>query len=319
MTLARGLASRTLIAFAAVIAVFALGSAMIDGFSSAFSIRAMLILASLLAIASLGQTLVMILGGIDLSIPFVIGFANVAFATLHGDGMAAVPALVVVLVLSAGIGAVSGALSCALAIHPLIVTLGVGTIVLAVAQLWTGGLPSGSAPEFVDRFVSLGGSIGPVPVPWVVPFTLGLTLLTVFALHRTTFGRRLYALGSNPVAARLALVSPVAMWTATFALSGVFAAVCGVLLLGFTGSSDAGVGAPYLFQTIAAVVIGGTALVGGRGGFLGTVAGAIVLVEIRTLLIGLGLSEAAVQAALGAIILVLVAAYGRDPHVRDTI
>ena len=191
------LGNRTLIAFAAVVAVYALGSATTAGFSSAFSIRAMLILASLLAIASLGQTLVMILGGIDLSIPFVIGFANVAFATLHGDGMAAAPALVVVLALSAGIGAASGALSCALAIHPLIVTLGVGTVVLAMAQLWTGGLPSGSAPEFVNRFVSLGGSIGPIPVPWIVPFTLALTLLTVFVLHRSTFGRRLYALGSN--------------------------------------------------------------------------------------------------------------------------
>ena len=97
------------------------------------------------------------------------------------------------------------------------------------------------------------------------------------------------ALGSNPRAAPLALIDPVRMWIVTYALSAFFAAVAGVLLLGFTGSAYGDVGQPYLFQTIAAVVIGGTALVGGRGSFLGTVAGALVLTEINTLLIGLGL------------------------------
>lgn len=317
--LATALANRTAIAFLSVAVIFVVGALMINGFASTFSIRAMLILASLLAIASLGQTLVMIIGGIDLSIPFVIGFANVMFAKLYGDGTPALLTLLIVLSASAAIGAASGALSAWLRIHPLIVTLGIGTIALATMQIWTRGLPSGSAPVFVGQFVSLGGSVGPLPVPLVVPFTLVLTLATVFVLRRTIYGRRLYALGSNPRAARLALVNPVAMWAATFSLSAVFAAVTGILLLGFTGASDAGVGMPYLFQTIAAVVIGGTALVGGRGGFVGTVAGAVVLVELRTVLIGVGFSEAIVQAALGVVILMLVAAYGRDRHVRETI
>jgi len=313
------LQSRSLLAIVSVVIVFAIGAAVIDGFSSSFSIRAMLVLASLLAIASLGQTLVMILGGIDLSVPFVIGFANVAFATLHGDGLSVPVTFVLVLAVAGGIGAFSGALSAVLRIHPLIVTLGVGTIVQAVVQIWTRSLSSGSAPAFINEFVSLGGSAGPLPVPWIVPITGALTLVTVFALQRTVYGRRLYALGSNPAAARLALVSPTFIWAATFAISALMAAVTGVLLLGFTGSADASVGMPYLFQTIAAVVIGGTALVGGRGGFVGTVAGALVLIELRTLLIGLGLSEAMVQAALGAVILALVAAYGREQHVRDMI
>ena len=93
----------------------------------------------------------------------------------------------------------------------------------------------------------------------------------------------------------------------------------GVLLLGFTGSAYGDVGQPYLFQTIAAVVIGGTTLVGGRGGLIGTAAGALVLTEINTLLIGLGLSSAMVEAALGALILALVSIYGREPHVRASI
>ena len=311
--------NRALIAFIGVILVFLLGTLLIPGYASLFSLRALLILASLLAIAALGQTLVMILGGIDLSIPFVIGFANVVFASLYGGGMSAVAALLIVLVLAACIGATSGALSAGLSIHPLIVTLGIGTVVQAAVQIWTRGLPTGSAPAFINDFVSLGGTIGPLPFPWVVPFTLTLTVGCFFVLQRTVYGRRLYALGSNLRAAELALVRPVAMWMTTFALSAIFAAVAGIFLLGFTGSSSATVGAPYLFQTVAAVVIGGTALVGGRGGYVGTVAGAIVLVELRTLLIGLGLSEALVQSALGVLILALVAAYGRDQHIRNLI
>lgn len=311
--------NRALIAFFGVLLVFAVGTVLIPGFASPFSFRAMLILASLLAIAALGQTLVMILGGIDLSIPFVIGFANVVFASLYGSGTPGLYAFTIVIVAAALVGAVSGALSASLSIHPLIVTLGVGTIVQAAVQIWTRGLPTGSAPPFINDFVSLGGTIGPLPFPWLIPFTLVLTGACFFGLRRTIFGRRLYALGSNLKAAELALVRPVAMWSATFALSAVFAAVAGILLLGFTGSSSATVGTPYLFQTVAAVVIGGTALIGGRGGFVGTVAGAIVLVQLRTLLIGLGLSEALVQCALGGLILALVAAYGRDQHVRDLI
>ncbi|HEY0910826.1 MAG TPA: ABC transporter permease, partial [Bradyrhizobium sp.] len=93
----------------------------------------------------------------------------------------------------------------------------------------------------------------------------------------------------------------------------------GVLLLGFTGSAYADVGQPYLFQSIAAVVIGGTALTGGQGGLLGTLAGALVLTEINTLLIGLGLQPSMVPAALGAVIILLVSLYGRAAHVRTTI
>ena len=97
----------------------------------------------------------------------------------------------------------------------------------------------------------------------------------------------------------MALVHPIRTWTITFALSAGFAALAGILLLGFSGSAYAAVGAPYLFQSIAAVVIGGTVLVGGRGGYLGTVAGALCLIELTTVLVGLGLQPPLVQATLG--------------------
>ena len=303
------------------IAIFlhVLGTILIEGYSSPFAIRSILILSCLLAVACVGQTLTIIIGGIDLSIPFVMGFANVVAAQLYGDGMNFALVCVIVGVLALGIGAINGALSAGLNIHPLIVTLGVGTIVQGAVLLWTKGFPSGSAPDAVNKFVSLGGSAGPLPVPWLVPSFAVLTVLIVLVLNRTAYGRKLFALGANPRAARLALIDPLAMWIITFAISALFAAVAGVLLLGFTGSAYGDVGKPYLFTTIAAVVIGGTALVGGRGSFLGTVAGAVVLSEINLLLIGLGLQQSMIQAALGAVIILLVSLYGRERHVRTTI
>ncbi len=295
------------------------GTLLIPGYSAPFAVRAILVLAALLAVASIGQTLVVILGGIDLSIPFVIGFANVVAAQLYGQGWNFGLVCLLVAALAIAIGALNGLISRGLNIHPLIVTLGIGMIVQGLVLLWTKGFPSGSAPPAVSAFVSIGGSVGPLPVPWLVPSVALLTVVIVLILGRTPYGRRLYALGSNPGAAPLALIDPVRMWAVTYAASAFFAAVAGVLLLGFTGSAYGDVGQPYLFQTIAAVVVGGAALVGGRGSYLGTIAGVLVLTEINTLLIGLGFQPAAVQAALGLIIVLLVSLYGRERHVSTTI
>lgn len=306
-------------AFTVAAILHLLGTLLIPGYSSPFAVRAMLVIASLLAVASIGQTLVVILGGIDLSIPFVIGFANVVAAQLYGDGWNFLLVCVVVGGLAILIGALNGLIARGLDIHPLIVTLGIGMIVQGLVLLWTAGFPSGSAPRAVSAFISIGGSAGPLPVPWLVPSLVVLATLVVLVLARTPYGRRLYAVGSNPTAAPLALINPVRMWIVTYAASAFFAATAGVLLLGFTGSAYGDVGQPYLFQTIAAVVVGGAALVGGRGSYLGTIAGALALTEINTLLIGLGFQPSAVQAALGLIIVVLVSLYGRERHVRDTI
>jgi ribose transport system permease protein len=296
-----------------------IGTLLIPGYSAPFAIRALLVIASLLAVASIGQTLVVILGGIDLSIPFVIGFANVVAAQLYGQGWNFALVCILVGILATAIGALNGLIARGLNIHPLIVTLGIGMIVQGAVLLWTGGFPSGSAPEAVSSFVSIGGSVGPLPVPLLVPCLVVLTALIVVVLARTPYGRRLYAVGSNPEAAPLALIDPLRMWVVTYAASAFFAAVAGVLLLGFTGSAYGDVGQPYLFQTIAAVVVGGAALVGGRGSYLGTIAGVLVLTEINTLLIGLGFHPSTVQAALGLVILLLVSLYGRERHVRTTI
>lgn len=306
---------------ALVIAVLlhATGTILIDGYSSPFSIRAMLVLAALLAVASVGQALVVIIGGIDLSIPYVIGFANVVAAQLTGEGINFALVCAIVSGCALIIGVANGALSAWLKIHPLIVTLGLGTVAQGAVLIWTHGFPSGSAPVFVSDFVSIGGSMGPIPLPGLILAVIVLAFAIALLMGRTPYGRRVYALGGNPLAARYALIRPVAMWAATFALSAWFAALAGVLLLGFTGSAYGDVGQPYLFQTLAAVVVGGTSLLGGRGSYWGALIGSIVLTEINTLLIGLGLQPSMVQAALGAVIILLVSLYGREPHLRTTI
>lgn len=313
------LQSQSLPAYAMVIVIFIIGAISIDGYTSMFSIRAILVLASFLIIASVGQTLVMLIGGIDLSIPFVIGFANVAVAQLSADGMAFPVAMFVVILLSAILGAVNGGLSSALRVHPLIITLGTGTALLGAVLLWTRGYPTGSAPEYINDFVSIGQSIGPFPFPWLVPATLLLVVLFIGFEKHTVLGRQVYALGSNPTAAPYVLIRPLRIWIFCFAVSAVLAAMTGILLLGFSGAAFADVGRPYLFQTVAAAVIGGTALSGGRGGTLGTVAGALALMQLNTVLIGFGLDQSIVQAALGALIIAVVAIYGRQPHLRTEI
>ncbi len=314
-----GTTGRAIGAFVIVLALHAIGTILIPGYSQPFAIRALLVLASLLAIACIGQTLVVILGGIDLSIPFVIGFANVVAAQLYGQQWNFALVCLLVGLFALLIGAFNGYVSQRLNIHPLIVTLGTGMVVQGAVLLWTAGFPSGSAPQAISDFVSIGGSAGPLPLPWVVPSVVVLGGIVVLVLARTPYGRRLYALGSNPGAAPLAMINPVGLWAITFAISAFFSALTGVLLLGFTGSAYGDVGQPYLFQTIAAVVVGGAALVGGQGSYLGTIAGALVLTEINTLLIGLGFQPSAVQAALGIIIVALVSIYGRERHVSKTI
>ena len=306
-------------AYAMVLVIFICGALTVEGYTSTFAIRALLVLSAFLIIASAGQTITMLIGGIDLSIPFVVGFANVAVAQLGSNGIPFGWAIVIVMGLSAMVGALNGGLSAILRVHPLIITLGTGTALLGAVLLWTKGYPTGSAPDYINEFVSIGASIGPLPVPWLVPATGILVVALVLFENKTTLGRQVYALGSNPQAAPYILMSPIKIWVFCFMLSALLASLTGLLLLGFSGAAFADVGRPYLFQTVAAAVIGGTALSGGKGGILGTVAGALALTQLNTILIGIGLDQSAVQVALGALIVLVVAVFNRQPHLRNSI
>lgn len=296
--------------------VFFIGGALIDGFISRWSILALLVLGSMLGIASVGQTLTILLGGIDLSIPAVMGMANVLATELYGRGWPFGGVIAFVLVLALLIGAVNGLLSRLLRAHPLVITLATGSAILGGVLVYTSGVVTGSVPDWLNELVSPIAHTGPIPLPGIVVAWIVITVVVIVLQRYTTLGRQLYALGASPRAAEYALVRPLLLWPVVFALSSFFAAVTGILLAGFSGAANAAVGQPYLFLTIATVVVGGTSLLGGRGGYGRTVAGTLLIVELTTILIGLGAGEVIQQILLGVLIILMVALYGREPHIR---
>jgi len=299
-----------------LVLVFGVGYLILPEFATGYSVNANLVLASFLGVAAAGQTLVVLLGGIDLSVPYFIGMGDVVVSELYQRGVPFFGAVAITIAVAMCIGALSGLLSAALRLPPLIITLGFGFVVYGAYQYWTGGKASGAAPGWLTRLVAPGSSTGFLPVSPIVLVWLGIIVAVIVFLRRTIFGRQMYAVGSSRRAAELSLIRPVRVWTVVFALSAGLSVVAGVLLLGFTGSAFANVGDPYLFLSVGAVVVGGTSLLGGRGGYAATAVGAVLLTELATILVGSGLSQALEQSVLGVVIIVMVSIYGREAHVR---
>jgi ribose transport system permease protein len=303
----------------ALIALFAYGTGTITGFATSTSLRSMLVLASLLGLAALGQTIVMIVGGLDLSIPgFIVAGAILVSQLCGTHGWAFGPALALIVVLAVAMGAATGWICHRFRIQPLIVTLGTGALASGACLAWTGGKLTGSAPAFLSNVSAANGNtfgiaISPVVVIWaLVAVAVGVIL------HRTIAGRRLYATGANPRAAQLALVNTRRVWIAVFAASALCSALVGILLAGFAGA-DQTLGDPFLFQGLTAVIVGGTTIMGARGDYTHTVLGALILTELTTILVGHGYDSADQQIIFGVLILIVVAGYGRDRRLRDTI
>jgi ribose transport system permease protein len=305
--------------YALVPILYGLGLATIQGYSSKLSIISLLVLASMLGIAAVGQTLVVIVAGIDLSIPFVLGMADVVVTQEYAAGWPFWACVLVVILAGAAVGAANGYLSRLLNVYPLVITLATGSIVFGGVLAWSNGMTGGLVPGYLVSAVSVIGRTGPIAVPPVIVGWLVIAVVIIVVQRRTAFGRRLYATGDNPKAADLAHLNVTRVWVITFALSGAFAAMSGVLFAGFTTLSDATVGEPYLFQTIAAVVIGGTSLLGGRGGYGRTILGVLTLTQLTTLLVGAGLSSDMQESLLGLLIVLLLAMYGREPALESRI
>jgi len=299
----------------AIVVLYGVGLLTIGGFGTWRSILAMLVLASFVGIAAAGQTVVALLGGIDLSIPALIALANIATAELTGAGWPFWLLALAIVAVALLVGAFNGFVSSALAINPLILTLGVGSVITGAILVWTGGQPTGHAPRWLNAFVAPSGTTFGIPIPPILVLWAVFAAVLLLVLRRTAFGRRIYAAGASQPAARFALVSTTRVWTLAFAVSAFAASLTGVLLAGFTTQGDVRIASPYLFSTIASVVIGGTSLVGARGGYARTILGAIILTEITTLLVANNVGAAAQQTLLGIIILVVVASYGREQPV----
>lgn len=292
----------------------------ITGFLGRSSIYATLVLASFLGIAAAGQTLVVLIGGIDLSVPAVITGANLVTAMLSGRHWPFELVLAFVLAAAVCIGLVNGVIAFYLRASPLIVTLATGAMTTGLALGWTqGGQVTGNVPTWLTRFSSPIGTIFGFRLPPVLVFWAAVTVLLTAVLHFSVTGRRLFATGANPAGARLAAVQTARVWVGSFVASAVAAAVVGILLTGYIGTGEADIGDPYLFSSLAAVIVGGTSLVGARGDYVRTVIGALILTLINILLVGHGAGQATQEILIGLLILVFVGVYGRDRRVRDRV
>ena len=308
-----------------LIGLFLIGSLVVEGFLSTANIRSMLVFSAFLGLACIGQTLVALLGGLDLSIPFVIGSSNIGLLYILGLGVPSPIAIIIVLLIGAAIGIINGFLSFKLQGQALILTLGVGFSVSGGTQILTSlgsdysGNVFGTVPGWLTNIAAMNGKVFGLGFPPVILIWILAIIVVIFALRNTVFGRNLYALGGSRVAAARLSISERKYWVTVYAISGFFAALTGILLLGWSGGGFIGVGDPYLFMTLAAVVVGGTSLLGGWGGYGYTVIGVLVLQILTSFLVGIGLSFEGQQFVFGLLILPMVALYARSPHIRTQI
>lgn len=309
--------SPPLIALLLAAALFFLGGLLQPGFVNPDQAINIVRLAAFLGIIAAGQTLVILSGGegIDLSVGAVVTLSAIlVFRIVNGENAMLLPALAVALAVGALVGLANGIGVTALGIPPLVMTLGMTGIVEGTILVVTEGQLIGRAAPLLGRLVSqplLG------PMPGIIFIWLLVGALMWLLLERTSYGKRLFAVGVNRETARLSGVRVPLTVVATYTLSGLLSALGGALLLGFTQNVFLNLGRPYLFPSVAAVVVGGTVLAGGKGSYWGTMAGALVLTLLTSLLTASQLPEAVRQIVLGLTLLVLLSVYGRQRSLRQ--
>jgi len=262
-----------------------------------------------LAILAGCQTLTMLTGGIDLSVGAVASMSGFVVATLVGGPGLGV-GIAVALGVAAIVGFVTGIGVGIFRVHPLIMTLGMSLVVLGLANVWQIEMVQTGA-GVPDAFRQLGAGMFFGVVPRSLLVFVPLAILIILVLNRTGYGRLLYAIGDNPVASRLSGVRSWQVLIVLYVISAVLAGVAGFLYSGLTNVASVTLADSALLPSVAAAVIGGTSILGGRGGFGGTIVGALILAVISSILSSLGYPEAVRQILYGAIIVFVAAAYTR--------
>ena len=305
------------VAITLIIFLLFLGNFISPGFASPNQIISLLIVASLLGIISAGQNLVILGGkeGIDLSVGGVVSIAAVvAGNVMDGSNAAILPAVVVTLSVGALIGLINGIGVTFIKIPPLVMTLGMLGVLQGLLVVVRNGVPSGNAAPFLVHFATKPFLN---TFPGILWLWLIITLFLVFLLKHTVYGLRIYAIGTNERAAKMTAVPVELIRVSLFVLSGMFSALAGICILGYSGSSFANIGEQYILPSIIAVVFGGTSLAGGKGGYVGTALGAILLIILQSILITIRIDESGRQMIFGATLLLLMVFYGRGKMLRS--
>ncbi len=296
---------------ASIVILLALAFVVAPGFLSGSNLWSLLSITAILAIASFGQTIVILAGGqgIDLSIGALMTLSALFVSSIAGSVDANLPmAFLAVFVVCVAVGTLNFAGIFYVGIYPLIMTLGmafvISGLVLLYAQAKGAALPS-------PLMLFLGsGKIGPAPLLVIICAAV-LGVLTIL-LKLTNFGKYLYLVGANRRAAHLS-GTPVALvcWL-SYVISSVLAGLAGALLFGYAGATNLTLGDPYSLLSIAAAVVGGTALSGGQGSLFGSLLGAVIFIVLTNLLVALGLSPALRDVATGILLLAILSLTARD-------
>jgi ribose transport system permease protein len=298
--------------------LYLVGVVTVPGWLTRSTLVSMLVMAALLGLAGAGQTIVVLGGGIDFSVGAFITAGGVFITELTSvDHWPVWAAIVFSLAVAAVGGALNGVVSYRFRIEPLVVTLGVGALLNGLLTGWVSGAVSGTPPAWTDSAVSVTADTFGIPIPPVVSAWIVLAVIAGVVLARTRAGRNLYLNGTNPVAARRALVRTGWTWTAGFIVSALLATFAGMLLAG-DGGGNLSAGDPYLFQALTAVIVGGT-MFGGRGDYWRTVLGALILTVVTYLLEAHNYSTGVQEMVYGALIMLVVAIYGRERRIRDRV
>lgn len=315
------LTDKVIISFIIVVVLFVIGQIAVPGFATFSHIMTVIQTAFFLGMLSLGQTIVVISGkeGIDLSVgPMLTVGVITSSAILMGRDSNFVLALVVVLVLGFVLGLINGMGVSYLGIAPLIMTLAWGIVVEGALLFITNGFPPGKASPLLS---TLGGgrfqfNIGTynVRIPWVIIIWIVIILIVLYVFKKTTLGRILYGIGTNDRAANLLGVKTKRFRMFAYGFSGMFSAFSGMLLLGYVTNPNLNLGINYGLPSVAAIVIGGIALGGGAGSYLGAVAGSIILSTLASILVTFQLGESGRQIVFGFVLLVLLVLYARKPR-----
>ena len=297
------------------IVVLLLGGALYSpNFLSADYLLQQLQVASFLGIIATGVMLVVLLGHIDLSIPWVVTIGGMMSTAAAGWGpTSSALAIPFAVACGIGIGLINGFGVAYLRVPSMIFTLGMNAIAQGLMVVHTSGFAPQDHATAAMHFFAVERSIFGIPnAVWV---WAALGALATVVLRRTTFGRRVYAIGNSERVVFLSRVNVKLVLVACFAISGACSAFAGVLLAGYSTKAYQAMGDPYLLPAIAAVVLGGTSILGGRGTYLGTVAGVIVVTLLQSILSIMQMPEAGRQIIYGAVIILMLLAYGRGEKV----
>ncbi len=291
--------------FVALGATVLYGALAVPNFATLANVDAVLRQVAVLGIVSLGQTFVILSAGIDLSVGMLMGLVTVTANGIMAGDPALMPVVVALaLVIGVVVGLANGVGIAIFRVNPLIVTLAMMSVLQGVIFLYTDRTVGSAPPEFRELAY---GSLGPLPTSVVL---LGiLTLASWVVLRQTPLGRYIYAVGSDSRNARRAGIGVGRVTAAAYVICAALAAIAGLVLAARLGSGYTGAGAGFELDSIVAVVLGGTALSGGRGGVLGTVAGVVLLALIANILNLLGISPFTQRVVNGLIIIAAIAIY----------